>query len=484
MKRIFSFLLTLGLLLSAIASAESIGNPIAEPKPEIKIDRVYKTLTFNGEESLTHGWIVADVTVTNFSLHTLSVKDDFSGTLLYDGLYEFAAEPMFAVSEFESLVRLSGSMVFRVPKLVLETESDKLMAMLNIDGEIIPLSLDFSENTKTVSAPNSFDTPEDLLIYFIDCLKAADFNGVINAFGSKEKAEHFSFEWYVKTYKHLLSTSGTFYPDYEAYNPLIQMGNLPTSQLNTMVLSLFAEYVPSNNMLMQYRNDMLTGKDIWEGEEITIDEYKERMNPSQLESLSLKKIYRVPIDPTGRKYTTVIRNSFVYGYRESRNYILSVFFEGEEYLLSATLCRFPEGWKILQLGNNDFNQVVNAPTGAFIKAENARSMDLSEMILTWKNGKVIEENLLKESGISMEDLIGTWISDEGAITFGDNGGKVISYTDNGEYSFVYRISDDYLYMLLANGNTGNINVCSITLKDDWLTMMSDQDEHLTLQKEK
>lgn len=301
MKRIVSYSLILCLLFSLFAQSESTGSPVKEPKPEITINRVYKTLNMNGEESLTHGWIAADVTITNYSLHTLSIKDDLSGTLVYDGLYEFSAEPVFAISEFEPLVRLSGSMIFKVPKLILEAESSKIMAALELDGESIPLAMDFQEKTKTVSAANSFDAPEDLLVYFVDCLKNADFESAIHAFAHEEKAEHFDFDWYVKTDRMLSPTMSSFYPDFEAYKPLTEIGYLPTSQINTMVLSLLAEFDVNRNVLMQYRNGMLKGMDIWTDEQITIDEYKERMNPARFESLALEEIYRVPVEPHSKE---------------------------------------------------------------------------------------------------------------------------------------------------------------------------------------
>ena len=482
MKRLFSCLLIMYILFSAFVQAESIGGTVIEPKPEITIDRVYKTLRMNGEESLTHGWIAADVTITNYSLHTLSVKDDLSGTLVYDGLYEFFAEPVFAISEFEPLVRLSGSMIFKVPKLILEAESSKIMAALELDGESIPLAMDFQEKTKTVSAANSFDAPEDLLVYFIDCLKNADFESAIHAFAHEEKAEHFDFDWYVKTDRMLSPTMSSFYPDFEAYKPLAEIGYLPTSQINTMVLSLLAEFDVNRNVLMQYRNGMLKGMDIWTDEQITIDEYKERMNPARFESLSLEKIYRAPVEPTGRAYISTIRRSLVYGYSDIREYVLLVSFEGKQYLFGITLSLYPEGWKIWSLSGNEFNQVVNAPTGGFIRADEADELDLSEMILTWKNGNAIEENLLKDPAYVKEDLIGTWTFDEGTITFGEEYGTVIAYADeNNEMGFVYCISDDYLYMFEENGDL--LQEYQISVKDGWLTMTYDEGESVTFRRE-
>ncbi len=482
MKRMFSCLLIMRILFSAFVQAESIGGPVIEPKPEITIDRVYKTLSLNGEESLTHGWIAADVTITNYSLHTLSIKDDLSGTLVYDGLYEFYAEPVFAISEFEPLVRLSGSMIFKVPKLILEAESSKIMAALELDGESIPLAMDFQEKTKTVSAANSFDAPEDLLVYFVDCLKNADFESAINAFAHQEKAKYFDFEWSLKTYRNLTTNMNEFYPDFEAYKPLTEMGYLPTSQINTMVLFLLTEHPRGAYMLMQYKNDMLNGIDIWTDEQITIDEYKQRMNPARFESLSLEEIYRAPVDRTLRSYLSTIRRSFAYGFIDSREYILLVSFEGEQYLLGATLCLFPEGWKIWSLSANEFNHVVNAPTGGFIRADEADELNLSEMTLTWENGNVIEENLLKDPAYVKEDLIGTWTFDEGAIIFGEECAKIISYADkNNELSFAYCISDDYLYLLTENGDL--FQSYQITVKDGWLTMTFDEDNSVTFRKE-
>ena len=477
MKRILSGLLSLCLLFSLFASAESIDGPIQEPSPEITVDRVYKTLSFGGEESLTHGWIVADVTVTNYSLHTLSVKDDFKGTLIYNGLYGFAAEPVFAVSEFEPLVRLSGSMVFKVPKLVLEAEGNEINAALEVDGMIIPLVMDSSDKKAEISLSESFSTPEELLVCFADSLKNADLETLISLFAYKEKGKYLDFDRYLSL-KRMIEYGSTVFPDYEAYDAINALNLLPTSQINMMLLSLFAERgVIGTGILISYKDGVVTGDYYLNGEEMTLDEYVNRLNPERLGSLTLESICRVPIDPNGMQHKSNMKNSLTYGFSDMREYVLCVSFEGEIFYLGARLCRYPEGWKIDSLAS----RIVNSISGEFVKEDRVDDAEFDQLICTWENGEVISGNLLKEPEITAEDLIGTWTCDEGKMMFDDKYVKSISQADGSEDVLLYCISEDCLY--LFDENMRDYVKVQITLIGDLLTLIYDEDTQLRLHRE-
>lgn len=481
MKRILSGLLSLCLLFSLFASAESIDGPIQEPSPEITVDRVYKTLSFGGEESLTHGWIVADVTVTNYSLHTLSVKDDFKGTLIYNGLYGFAAERVFAVSEFEPLVRLSGSMVFKVPKLVLEAEENEINAALEVDDMIIPLVMDSSDKKAAISLSESFSTPEELLVCFADSLKNADFETLISLFAYKEKGKYLDFDLYLRKIKIVSQHAGDFYPDYEEYAPVKALYRIPPSQITTMLLSLFSERVNGGGIVVRYKDGVVTGEDYFTGEKMTLDEYVDRLNPERLGSLSLESIGLIPVDPEKRIRVSLLANGLIYGYSDIRDYILRVSFEGETYYLGAALCRYPEGWKIDSLQSQTTNSIVNGGPGEFVKEEYVDTSEFDQLIFTWKNGEIISENLLKEPEITAEDLIGTWTCDEGKMMFDDKYVKSISQADGSEDVLLYCVSEDCLY--LFDENMRDYVKVQITLIGDLLTLIYDEDTQLRLHRE-
>ena len=482
MKRLLSYLLAFCLLFSASAVSESVGGPIIEPEPEITIDRVYKTLNMNGEESLTHGWIVVDVTITNYSLHTISAKDDIAAYMLYDGMYEFSAEPVFAISEFEPLMRLSGSMVFKVPKLVLEAESYKTVAALKIDGKIIPINLDFGEKTSGISVESSFDTPEELLVTFIDCLKNADFENLLDLFAYKEKSQYLDFKMYLPVMKVIQHGSSTVFPAYKAYDALNEFCFIQAYQINTMLLSLFSERAGARGMVIQYRNGAVTGQDYFSGEEMTLDEYADRLNPERLNDLSLESIGRMPIDPESRQRENNIRDGLIYGYSDSREYVLRVSFEGETYYLGAALCRFPEGWKIDRLTCQEFSQKIGMYAGEFVKEERTGDFDFDQLIYTWENGEIISKNLLPEPEIASEDLIGTWTCDEGTLVFDGKYLKSIAHADGYEGILLYCISENYLYTFTEDGrNEGEVK---FALNGDLLTLLGNEDQKLTLQREK
>lgn len=482
MKRLLSYLLALCLLFSASAVSEAVGGPIIEPEAEITIDRIYKTLNLNGEESLTHGWIVVDVTITNYSLHTISVEDDISADMVYDGMYTFSAEPVFAISEFEPLVRLSGSVVFKVPKLVLEAESYKIATALKVDGKIIPIVMDFDEKASSVSVTNGFDTPEELLVTFIDCLKNADFENLISLFAYKEKGKYLDFDLCLRKIRSVHQQSGDFYPDYEEYAPVRALSRIQPYQINTMLLSLFSERGGNGSgRIVRYKDGVVSGDDYFTGEEMTLDEYVDRLNPERLGSLSLESISRIPVDPEERIRASLLANGLVYGYSDIRDYLLRVSFEGETYYLVAALCRYPEGWKIDSLQSQTTSSIVNGGPYEFVKEEYVDDSELDQLIYTWKNGEIISENLLKEPEITAEDLIGTWTFDKGALVFEDKRVKSITNADGSEYISLYCVSENYLYLFSEEGKSEGI--VRIALDGDWLTLMGEEGEKITFQRE-
>ncbi|MBR3927490.1 MAG: hypothetical protein IKJ65_00655 [Clostridia bacterium] len=483
MKRILCGLLSLILLFSASAVSEAVGGPIIEPEAEITIDRVYKTLSLNGEESPTHGWIVVDVTITNYSLHTISVEDDISADLMYDGMYAFSAEPAFAISEFEPLVRLSGSVVFKVPKLVLEAESYKIAAALNVDGKIIPISMDSDEKASSVSVTNDFDTPEELLVTFIDCLKNADFENLIRLFAYKEKGKYLDFDLYLRRFKIVLQQGGNFYPDYEEYAPVKALSRIQPYQINTMLLSLFSERGGNGSgRIVRYKDGVVSGDDYFTGEEMTLGEYVDRLNPERLGSLTLESISRIPVDPEESIRASFLANGLMNGYSDIRDYILRVSFEGETYYLGAALCRYPEGWKIDSLGSQITYSIVNGDLGEFVKEEYVDDSGLDQLIYTWKNGEIISENLLKEPEITAEDLIGAWTYNGETAVFEDKRVKDMTNADGSEKTFLYCVSENYLYLFSEEGKSeGKVR---IALDGDWLTLMGEEGEKITVCREK
>lgn len=476
MNRVIAFLLAVSMLFSAFALAKE--SPVLEPKAEIAIDNIYKTLDFHGEESLTHGWIVADVTITNYSLHTISVKDDITAELIYGGMYEFSAEPVFAVSQFEPLVRLSGEIVFKVPKLVLEAENDKLSAALTVDGQTVPLEFNQAEGAKPSGSPEIFKTPEDLLVCYIDCLKNADFEGLIGLFSHEEKAKNTDFEKALGSYRLITIEMDTKYPAYEQYQILTALDYLPLRQIFFSVFSLLAGLENTGGgPIIQYKNGVLTGMEVFPGEEMTTEEYTSRLNPERLGGLSLESIYRSPVDPEGRLYKNTMKNSFIYDYSDKREFILCVSFEGQRYYLGATLLRFDDGWKIDSLSAGSLNNNWNVQPGAFASEENVNPVEADSMILTWENGERISENALKDSVFSKDALLGTWTCAEGAVSIDE---KYITSNEDGD-ALLYRITEDYLYMF-TDGLSSPM-VLRIELTEDTLTLYAGEDT-LVFRKER
>lgn len=463
MKRLIAWILLVSFVLMPSALARE-----GQPKAEISVDGVYRTTVYHGEESLTHGWIVAEVTLTNYALHPISVERDLSATLVYDGLYTFEAEAVFAVDVFEPLVSLQGEMVFRVPHLVLQ--ADCISVTLTLDGETQQLDLAVAGGRASGAVKGGMDTPEEAIAYFISCLREADFEQLTEAFGCREKMQHLDFDWYIRCYRMLQFPNSVLFPENAAYTALNAANTLPTSMINMLVCSLLCRVdgTSAGSCLIRYKDGMLQGEALFENEAVSLQEYRQRMDPARLQGLTLEKIYRLPVDPEGRQRISQMKTSLIYGYTDYQEYIACVSFEGEAYVLPVVLCRYADGWRVDRLMNTQ----INGSNGMFIRAEDADA-DFSQWILTYENGACRTENLLAEAAYDRRDMIGAWKNAGGTLIFDEKFVTAPGY----EETYRWAVSGEHLY-LFENEGSGSL-VVRFTLTEDALTLHGESvDERL------
>ena len=107
--------------------------------------------------------------------------------------------------------------------------------------------------------------------------------------------------------------------------------------------------------------------------------------------------------------------------------------------------------------------------------------ELDQLIYTWKNGEIISENLLKEPEITAEDLFGAWTYNEGTLVFEDKRVKRITNADGSEYISLYFVSEKYLYLFSEEGKSEE--KIQFAIDGDWLTLMGEEGEKITFQRE-
>ena len=435
MKKLLALLLALCLICSAACALE-VGAVIDNPDGlSLSIDGAYSADVLDDETSLTHSWIIVDVTATNYSLESISISNRLSAKLVYGGKYAFDAETDFAVDIFEPLVRLGGRLIFRVPKLVLEADADALDVQLYADGQSYPLDLSWKQARHSASAlPDYyFKSPEDAVIYFAQCMQSGDFTGALGAFYNQPAAENYDLEGMIGRIRSYTASLAMPLPGYEAYTSLNMLKSLPVFQLSCFITSLLSDVVPGKNIVVD--NDALILPAEEEGGKsspLPVSEWIYQMNPDRLASLQLRRIYRYEgANRMGHSYlVNGFRQGAIYGYNDSRDYLAVYSLDGQEYAHSYTIVHYPRGWKISAMNS----VIMNFDSYGTAVAIEDGDPDDENLLLTWNEGKGIEDRYLPDMNCDMDTLCGTWA--------GEFDG----------YSYVFEIRDDMSFAFHENGS--------------------------------
>lgn len=420
MKRLLIMMLAFLMLMgTALGDTLEIGSLVENPDGlSVSVDRAYSTDELDGEESITHSWIVVELTATNYSTNDISIKNQLSARMVYGGKYAFDGETDFAVDVFEPLVRLNGRIIFRVPKLVLEAEPEDISVTLKIAGEGHHLLLSYKRARAIDSSMPDyyFNTPEEAIVFFAESVQAADFTEAMGTFDAQAIAENVDFRQYMNIYtSYAITNPFTLPDDYEAYIPLNMMGNLPDQQMKYFIGGLLSPIPLSINRL-HVQDGNFQYKLSEENKTLSLEDWTAEMNPDRLSDLQLQRIYRyVPdVDDQYNLFRTRMQRALIFGYQDEKDYVAVYSFEGKDYAQPFTLAKYEEGWKIRYLNSN---YLRFAPYEPIIPLEEAE-LDHEELLLSWDNGKVIQQNLLPEVEYDPEALYGSWYGSDDGETIG------------------------------------------------------------------
>lgn len=478
--RIFTlFILILSLLsgdLSFPARAESENTLRSARGVEVSVNKISSAMTYNGEESLTHGWIIVDAQLNNESFDDVIATEVLSAVLTYNGLYSYAAEVVFPVSLFEPLVTLPGELVFRVPKRVANAGYDEISILVHADGESLAVSPAGFGRMRSSAAMQgkAFSQPEEAIAYLFECLKNADIEGAYSAFYHNAYASGMQYDSIVSGGFSLpvISETSLFpFPEYEEYRTLTLMQKHPHEEISQFLISMLLpfDFFPPSSMYFTVRNDVATGYIDAEKTEIPAESLKESMNPERLKSLSLQEIRLISFEPTERRVTNRLRTAYRAGGTDYQEYLALFSFEGREFAIGITLIQYPEGWLISTLRSDTFmNYESNARFGAPVSLEEL-SFDLQgESSATWKNGAFISEGL-PAPAVSRGDFIGEWVCADGTILLTEEEAFVSGSDEKGH---MWLVNSEYLFIFPKKGNDIG-GFYSYQLDGDRLTLISE-----------
>ena len=413
MKKILALALVLILaMIPCLASANTleIGSYVENLDGlSIMINGAQYASTYQGETSATHDWIIVNVTATNYATHTILISDQLSAKLVYNGKYEFDATPIFEIDEFEPLVRMSGQLVFRVPKMLGESDPAEFAVTLKIGKNSYPLNLSYGKNI-SASAGNIadvyFETPEEAILYMTECIQSADFASALGAYNAQIAAESYDLETYLQIHSYYNPSIPMPMDNYGAYTILNAANALPVQDMYDFVMSVLdCDLFNGGTGNMRVRDDAFR---ISEEESLSVQDWIDRMNPDHLAYLELKQIYRYNSEEySTRAISNYASQGILYGYSDAYTYAAVYALNGKEHIQVWDIVRYPEGWKIAFQDNLFIN--YTALTTADLTGE--------RWICTWRNGSAIEENLLTEVSVDPSAFIGTWYGNGYSITF-------------------------------------------------------------------
>ncbi|NLF27836.1 MAG: hypothetical protein GX592_08045 [Clostridiales bacterium] len=415
MKKAAALVLVLALLFScASAQAVAVGGGVENPDAlSLSLDKAYVAETWRGEESSTHDWIVLEVTIANFATEALSLDEQLSASLVYGGKYAFEAERIFELAELGPLVRVSGALVFKVPKMVAEAEPAELDVTLALNGDSHPVALDYrAAAVSEIGIPDAyFESPEEAIAYFAECVKNQNLLGALGATCARPAAVNFDLAAAVErvgTYMPAATTDMWLPSEYEAYVPFNTLTALETRRLFNFVTALLAGGRPLTGTTLA-QLDSSTGAFKEDGSALsglTAEQMIDMLDPARLSGLELREVcrYEGGAALTENYQKGTLANGMVYGFGGCRDYLAIYELDGQRYAHTCMIVRYPQGWKIFRL----FSYLLGAdfPSEVVRAEEFGANLAEPDWVLTWKNGAADPAKALKM--VDTAQLVGRW----------------------------------------------------------------------------
>ena len=102
---------------------------------EVSLGDYYLTDVWNEENDPHYYWMIQDIEVINWAQELTPTDGSLYALLAYMDKYGFEANISFDKEELETLEQCKGKMVFHIPTIVAQAETDVLALRLNLFGE-------------------------------------------------------------------------------------------------------------------------------------------------------------------------------------------------------------------------------------------------------------------------------------------------------------------------------------------------------------
>ncbi|MGI6695823.1 MAG: hypothetical protein ACOX6O_06245 [Christensenellales bacterium] len=214
------------------------------------------------------------------------------------------------------------------------------------------LFLTFSVMAET-PPPQSFESPEDALIFFAQKVSEGDLEAALSAMDAKAAAENGDYRALAERIRAILPSSPLMLPgEYAGYVPLNEsrIRAKQGDQLYGFVLSLL---VPEYSLLdrpmikdgmIQFPNGV---------EIMLLDDFIARLNPKNLSTLTLRQIFRL----NSARYLSVTTQTYlkkqgaIFGFNEQIDMLAIYELNGQLYRHACTAVERHGGWQLSGLNS-------------------------------------------------------------------------------------------------------------------------------------
>jgi hypothetical protein len=215
------------------------------------------------------------------------------------------------------------------------------------------LFLTFSVMAET-PPPQSFESPEDALIFFAQKVSEGDLEATLSAMDAKAAAENGDYRALAELIQAIMPSSSLILPEeYAEYVPLnesrirAQQGQ----QLYGFVLSLLVPEYTSLNTPLMIKDGMIQFPG--GGGSMSLDDFIARLNPKNLSALTLRQIFRLDnaLYHSETNRANIKKQGAIFGFNEQIDMLAIYELNGQLYRHACTAVERPGGWQLSGLNS-------------------------------------------------------------------------------------------------------------------------------------
>lgn len=195
-------------------------------------------------------------------------------------------------------------------------------------------------------ASKSFMAPEDVVNYFVGCIKNGDIDGALSACAINEEAKGFDYKAYLERVKAALPMSNTLLPsEYKQYLDYNSTKLRQQAEIQTIALIISFQVADKYKDLMNGKTVMLNSGKLAD----QIEDIYNNLEPADLKDLTIIEIDKAKQHDTATNRETQKKMANIYGADDEQFRSVLYEYNGDYYMGGFTLIEYNSRWMISNL---------------------------------------------------------------------------------------------------------------------------------------